>query len=511
MVRTFLLQSLLAFSFMCLSEQSALLLPVHHTPRSSYGATVPLIYELEASADNTHTLEQQHSNGADPLGEHSPEPHSVPPIHRIPTELLGEIFMHHLRARSLYVPYRRSRLTSMSSISSPVTISHVCARWRGVSLSMATLWSSIQVRRPDVYMIPIIRLWLQRAGDCPLSVCIMQSDDVGHLEHAATENVLSLLTERVHLWKSIDFQFSVGPYRSLLDLSEGAAEMLESAQLDLRYWDHASADKLWRVLHASPALRHADWFGFDESELPSHAPWSQLTHITISRLITEGEVMELVKTCSAVIILDLPFLDRSPTPVESTCVTLPSLHTLKFATSASEYDTMFKQLILPGLAYLDVKHACGHSPAGTLPFIDGLLERSSCRLERFALCDWKMNEDQLLSILGLPAFQSLSELELMTSITDKTVLSLTCDQDGSKSCLLPHLKALTIGESHTSDGVLSDMVVLRLPALKVFQVEDAFVETELSPELGCSRDSLVIDNLRREGYQFHLSYDMFSI
>jgi hypothetical protein len=380
-------------------------------------------------------------------------------------------------------------------------------RWRWVSLSMATLWSSIQVRRPDLYMIPIIRSWLHRAGDCPLSIRILQSEDVGHIEHSATEELLSLLIERVHLWKSIDFQFSTGPYHSLLDLSEGATKVLESALVDLRDWDHASADQLWRVLHASPTLRQADWFGFDEFELPSHAPWSQLTHITISRIMTDGEVMELVKACPAVTVLDVPFLDRSPTPVESACVMLPNLHTLKFGTSTSDYDAMFDNLVLPALECLDIKHSCGHPITGTLPFINGLMERSLCRLQKFTLCDWGMDEEELLSILALPAFHTLSELELMACTTDRTALSFTCPQSGTTEYLLPHLKAITIGESRTTDGILSDMVISRLPQLKTFQIENAFQGSELSSTLCCTHDSLIVDNLRKEGYQFYLSLE----
>jgi hypothetical protein len=356
-------------------------------------------------------------------------------------------------------------------------------------------------------MIPIIRLWLHRAGNCPLSIRILQSEAVDHVEHSATEEVLSLLIRYVHLWKSIDFQFSTGPYHSLLALSGGAAIMLESALLDTRDWDYASADQLWRVLHASPTLRQADWFGFDELELPSHAPWSQLTHITISRIMTDGEVMELVKTCPAVAVLDVPFLDRSPTPVESACVVLSNLRTLKFGTSTSDYTAMFDNLILPALECLDIRHSCGHPITGALPFINGLMERSLCRLQKFTLCDWGMDEEMLFSILALPALHTLLELELMACITDRTALSLTCPQGGTTECLLPHLKAITIGECRTTDGVVSDMVISRLPQLQAFQI-DAL--QGLSSKLYYtheSHDSLIIDNLRREGYQFYLSLE----
>jgi hypothetical protein len=298
----------------------------------------------------------------------------------------------------------------------------------------------------------------------------------------------------------------------LLNLSEGAAKMLELALLDVRSWDHSSADQLWRILHASPTLRQANWFGFDEprAELPSHAPWSQLTHITISRVMKEQEVMELVKICTAVIVLDLPFLDQSPTPMDSACVILPNLQTLKFGKSTYDYDTMFDHLVLPSLTCLDIKHGClpGRSPTGILSFVDGLLARSSCRLQKFNFCDWNMDEDQLITILTLPTLRFLSELELMTCFTDRTALSLTYCQDCTKRGLLPHLTTMTVGESNTTDGVLSNMVSSRLPMLKAFQTQDAFHQgIKLSSKLCCTRDSLVFENLRREGYQFYLSVD----
>ena len=468
--------------------------------------TAPPIYRATASlgCDASQTVGRDKLWWTDGAEIHS-DTDPLPFINRIPTELVGEIFSHYLRAKA-NPPQRFSRLTFQSHVSSPVTISHVCRHWRDVSLSMATLWSSLRILRPDVDLIPMIQLWLARAGDCPLSLSLRQGEDEDHA-HVAVEKILSLLLSRAHLWKVVDFRLSSSVHKSLLSLSEKTFKQLESATLDLRHWDHASADQLWRVLHASPALRHANWLGFDDPELPAHAPWSQLTHITISRTMTEGEVMELVKLCPKVAVLDLPYLERTLAPVASTCVTLPNLHTLKLTTSTSDYGEMFNHLELPGLMCLDITHAYGHSPAGSRSFISNLLTKSSCRLKKLILCDWEMQEDRLLDILALPDLQFLSELELSTHVTDRIVQSLTFHQDGSTRCLLPHLKAITLGESHASDGVLSDMVTSRLPFLKAFRVEEVLEATMLSSKLGRTHDLVIIDSLRRQGYDFYLSLE----
>ena len=234
---------------------------------------------IEASGGSTAELWRCHqgrSRTVDKPNRHRYHRRTPPTINQIPPELLGEIFMHHLQT-TRNPPNGGPRLTfSASSLSSPILLGQVCGHWRNISLSMPTLWSSVAIHRPQMYHIPMVRLWLERAANCPLSLYIAQP---GRVDGEATHEVLEVFISRIHRWKRIQFYFTQGPFPPLLDLTEGSVQMVESATLYLDGWDPASVDKIWRVIHASPALRQARWLASYPHGLPAHVPWAQLTHI----------------------------------------------------------------------------------------------------------------------------------------------------------------------------------------------------------------------------------------
>lgn len=83
-------------------------------------------------------------------------------MNSLPTELLIQIFAHgsasdaHLTSTSTYVPF-------------PICISHVCAHWRSISLSIPHLWTTV-VSTKDAPYFPTLRLQLERAGSYPLDL-----------------------------------------------------------------------------------------------------------------------------------------------------------------------------------------------------------------------------------------------------------------------------------------------------------------------------------------------------
>ncbi|RDB27218.1 hypothetical protein Hypma_004391 [Hypsizygus marmoreus] len=89
-------------------------------------------------------------------------PHSQPPIHAMPTELLSEIFdlLSHL-----------SPPPGPGIIPSQITISHVCARWRRVITSISSQWTQLAIthtRHPDV-----LASFLTWSNTRPISVTII--------------------------------------------------------------------------------------------------------------------------------------------------------------------------------------------------------------------------------------------------------------------------------------------------------------------------------------------------
>ena len=240
----------------------------------------------------------------------------IPPVHRLPVELLAEIFRHYLQI----VDYSQPPLSlciKPYSQTTPFRLGQVCCYWRSIAFSVADLWRSMFIGTPRLEHIPLVRLWLRHAGELPLSLWLFQSQRPDDQELQATNAILSLLVERLHRWRTINFRFSTVVHQALLMLPHGSAVSLESARIDVRDWDQKSADILWRSLHSSPSLRRPDWVNRYRYGPPSHAPWAQLTHITLEGLLPVNVVLDVLGYCQNVVELTLPYLHPSNTSFQA--------------------------------------------------------------------------------------------------------------------------------------------------------------------------------------------------
>ncbi|KAF5376929.1 hypothetical protein D9615_007339 [Tricholomella constricta] len=75
------------------------------------------------------------------------------PVHRMPNEILGEIFDWLLRSR---VPplQPQARRTFTPTLATPMLVSHVCSHWRRVVLNIVSQWTYLEMnstRHPDVF------------------------------------------------------------------------------------------------------------------------------------------------------------------------------------------------------------------------------------------------------------------------------------------------------------------------------------------------------------------------
>jgi hypothetical protein len=76
------------------------------------------------------------------------EEHSalLSPIRRVPNDILSLIFLASLPRNSHF-----QKLTKLSGIHPALVLSHVCRRWRHMSLSTPSLWSVINI---DISQMP---------------------------------------------------------------------------------------------------------------------------------------------------------------------------------------------------------------------------------------------------------------------------------------------------------------------------------------------------------------------
>jgi hypothetical protein len=398
---------------------------------------------------------------------HSNHVEYVPPIHRLPVELLAEIFRHYVQI----VDHPRASLSLSVRPHSQITpflLGEVCDHWKRITTSTGDLWQSIYIDPPRMEHIPLVRLWLSHARNYPLSLCLFQSGSPDDSELQATNEILSLFVRRLNRWKSIVFCFSANVPPALMDLPHGAAASLEAARVDARRWDRASADNLWRALHSSPTLSRPDWANLYWSAPPSHAPWAQLTHIILEGSLSTDVVLGVLQHCQSVVNLDLAHLVSSTTSFHSSPVVLAHLRDAHISTEIG-LGSLFQSLLLPSLTSLDVTYRHDAFNGCSPRYLDDLIRRSQCQLDKLILRDADANatEDQILDYLRAPALQSLVELQLSNPVSDTTIRSLS--KHGGKEQLLPRLQALSL-TCCTSDGVLSDMIISRLPTIRTIHV-----------------------------------------
>ncbi|KAJ7693867.1 hypothetical protein B0H17DRAFT_1058503 [Mycena rosella] len=93
----------------------------------------------------------------------------VYPVLTLPPEITSEIFVHCLS------PSRR--LAIVDAKEAPLLLMHVCSAWRGVAVSSPVLWATLDINATSVapHFSEIFAVWLQRAGQCQLSVKIGSS------------------------------------------------------------------------------------------------------------------------------------------------------------------------------------------------------------------------------------------------------------------------------------------------------------------------------------------------
>lgn len=83
------------------------------------------------------------------------------PISRLPADVLEIIFEESRRILSQWIGLRRP-------LPIEVQLSHVCRKWRQVSLSTPSLWNTLRI--PILHKESSIKAYLQRCNQCPLSV-----------------------------------------------------------------------------------------------------------------------------------------------------------------------------------------------------------------------------------------------------------------------------------------------------------------------------------------------------
>ncbi|KAF7291771.1 F-box domain-containing protein [Mycena chlorophos] len=125
------------------------------------------------------------------------------PIRRLPSELLGKIFVSTL-------PTKRD--TAISADEGPMLLMQVCRSWRAVALTTPQLWASIYIVCPESdtatslpRLLRVVNTWLARSGALPLSMTLAPAGNPSKYSppHAIDDGLLQLVLSLASRWSSI--------------------------------------------------------------------------------------------------------------------------------------------------------------------------------------------------------------------------------------------------------------------------------------------------------------------
>ncbi|TFK35006.1 hypothetical protein BDQ12DRAFT_737864 [Crucibulum laeve] len=423
-------------------------------------------------------------------------------IHSLPVELLSDIFLHYLRIKddSNSPSYLSAHKFSTAT---PFTLSHVSHTWREITLNYPLLWSSIAIVNPSHWQIPLIRLWIENSGSCPLSISFTQisydtsalcdldfdilspSNPIARQDIEATDTIMALLVTSSHRWRSVHLdlgEYLPQPLKTLH--SSSSLPLLQSTILKTKRPSYSCASSaeatLWDVLHLQPSLWSAS---LSRSDIEGRCPKSllkRLRNITLYDDFSTEEALDILESCSSIKRLTIHLdnsMSRSPTsPVQQRMLTLSQLHKLELITSINP-EPFLASLTLPSLTSISIS-CYGLKPHTAALAFRSLIERSKCHIQDLALRGNDIPQAEVLIFLSAPT-PSVRAIKLETmAITPEILLALTETEDKGPEdqFYFPQLRSLSLASLKAPEWVISQMIKSRLNRYGVAELSSMFVD-----------------------------------
>ncbi|KAJ7248446.1 hypothetical protein C8J57DRAFT_717805 [Mycena rebaudengoi] len=328
------------------------------------------------------------------------------PIRRLPFDLLGEIFSWTLP----HLYFHEDYFSSMDMSLSPWVLTHICRRWRNVSLSLSSLWSNISIRESDRH--PALRLLLSaqlhRSGSYPLAISL-----------AYCHEALEPLVCHSNRWHTI----SVTMHQRMVPLLNQTAGRLPL----LRSVTHRGVQDVSHctAFQTAPHLRHVYT---SNSTLP--APYAQLVRLNRPAPQTFPEAAGL-RLAHNLIELTL----RSIRPLKDIgTVELPRLRRLRVHDGL-----VLDSLVLPVLEDICI--------TGQLLPLASLVHRSHCSLRKLICLD-SSPEISVLQHLSALTELHCEQVQFVGIITSLIV----SPHDSSYRVLCPELRTVHLYCDYQGDG-----------------------------------------------------------
>ena len=396
------------------------------------------------------------------------------PIRRIPQDIIKEIAMFSLPARPTSSPHHF-----------PLVFTHVCSLWRTVSLSTPQLWRTLYLTVKDTKSLPIrtevVDEWFKRANTVPSTLFIYfqlptsaivkaerdlrlflasLSPTVSCVQHLGIGSS-QLETFRVLFHEPLQWDL---PNMYQLDIQRAEANQIS----DANGIGSPSTDAL-KSINFTPALQALvlDSIATLHDAFPCIIPWTQLTHVCVSKPAIIADLVTVVELCTNSRTLVVTVMDDTRTlltpptqpPVHCSLEKL-SLEICAHCPHLSFIDilSLFRlpNLVDMDLIYVDDKDSWSN---GLSPPTQRLNISDFPHLNRLYLNG--TSDQHILPILSAAInirelTVTTSPLQPLTSLLENITYDVSqgVSTDESPGNILPHLSTFRIDETH--NAVLGD-------------------------------------------------------
>ncbi|KAJ8075931.1 hypothetical protein PM082_021563 [Marasmius tenuissimus] len=325
------------------------------------------------------------------------------PVHRLPTEILLEIFSIVTHEQSVFYPPPQNRVIQLSS---------VCGRWRDIIISAPNLWSSITIlftewRRKLTDLEKWVRLFLDRSKTRLLELNLDFRGMYTDQDHVSISPVIRALHDHAARWQVLYLAYA--PPTFALPLNHHGLPALQQLQTY-----EEQADIISSLLKNSPCLHTLD---VAEIEIGEEPPLNLYPIKTWT--VRETDVNPVFRYLARLPVLETIYmhamgshdnLDLHSTELHYYSNTVTSL-TADFRDQLALNATM-NHLTLPRLTSLQVGGYEGWEdewPIWTGSAVINFLSRSSCSVTFLCLQNLPIIDDQAISLLEhIPTLLSLA-------------------------------------------------------------------------------------------------------
>ena len=400
------------------------------------------------------------------------------PIRQIPVEILTKIFMQLILDRDLtdqkiyYLHVRDPRRTLTYCIKYPTPLpfllSHVCSIWRAVALSSPMLWALLETPSdgrpsPSKGITKLLRLWISRSGNMPLSLHVCSTPDGGNGDY----NFMKALNDDLHRVENMSLTYwcTSVPFTEIY----GDAPSLRTLKLEA---EGVNSTDLKFPFSSCPMLQHLQWPTFT-SLLTTGAgiPWAQLTHLRLDD-VSPPQAASSLASCPQLV--DVYFRIEASSNLTGRHFKHENLRKLVLVIAAGyKINSFIDSIILPNLTTLQIQ-----SEPQPLSFEDALhaqtladmLARSECHLLYLEVEYLNYTAHELRSILktpsclGLRRLKSIARLDFANILlTDGLLTQLSFSSTSpSDEVLCPNLDTIFfMNYAPASAGALGQMIASR--------------------------------------------------